>query len=436
MASSSFTFVNTTDGPALSHAAAKRMRAHVTKTNFAKRRQRLGKAPAAAKTSDAHGSMTKHQKQLPDMQRALVAGLRSGWIPPVPKACDDDSRAESLTKFWSSLFRLRGQGYPANSVEKNWQRLICSEPSLLQTTVAIELRHLAPDEECQKIADQCWSSATSILIRHISSGTVYTDAIIGTVVTMAFGERLVHNEEAWNIHMDGLTQMVNHRYEHGERRLPSWLYDLVISDATNAVLGFPRWYHRNLVKAICRYGFLAMSEIAIACDALVEVLKSIEEVQNAPPSQTSGLKEVEINKQVLDILLQARALKSYEEPSIRITATTIELILYLSWPQEPAVDCTSTADEMRQALCRMFIRPCCYSDLTSGYLMVGAIASDEGSETKKWFTSRLRDALVSVQTDNARSLREELKGEFLHRVGSMLCSEETLNDILVCRILN
>lgn len=38
---STFTFVTTTDAPALSASGAKLMRAHITKTNFARRRRRI-----------------------------------------------------------------------------------------------------------------------------------------------------------------------------------------------------------------------------------------------------------------------------------------------------------------------------------------------------------------------------------------------------------
>ncbi|KAH9904171.1 hypothetical protein F4778DRAFT_85122 [Xylariomycetidae sp. FL2044] len=41
-----FTFVNATGTPDLSQGEARRMRAHITKTNFAKRRQRRGVAGA------------------------------------------------------------------------------------------------------------------------------------------------------------------------------------------------------------------------------------------------------------------------------------------------------------------------------------------------------------------------------------------------------
>lgn len=52
MGSQSFTFVNTTDTPGLSPHAAKKMRAHITRTNFAKRRVRLAKSTALSETCD------------------------------------------------------------------------------------------------------------------------------------------------------------------------------------------------------------------------------------------------------------------------------------------------------------------------------------------------------------------------------------------------
>lgn len=90
MASSSFTFVNTTDGAALSHAASKQMRAHVTKTNFAKRRQRLGKAPPQAGRTNVRGSMTMHQGPNAPVQSALVAGFHKRWHPSLLEARDSD----------------------------------------------------------------------------------------------------------------------------------------------------------------------------------------------------------------------------------------------------------------------------------------------------------------------------------------------------------
>ncbi|KAF3025614.1 hypothetical protein E8E14_012738 [Neopestalotiopsis sp. 37M] len=248
---------------------------------------------------------------------------------------------------------------------------------------------------------------------------------------MAFGERLVQNNAAWKVHIDGLTEMLNQRYERGERFLPPWLYEMVISDATNYVLGFPRWYHPQLAQVICKYGLPAISDIEKMCSALVEVLKSIDEVQAALPSQTSGLKELEIDRRVRDILRQARALRANDTPCVCITATTVELILSLSWPQHDlAVEGAATAEEMRQALGRFCVRPCCYADLTSGYLMIGAIAADEGSETRQWFISRLKDSLASVRADGSPiDTTEALKAEFVDKVGSMLYSNVLWNDI-------
>ena len=47
MSSISFTFLNATGRPGLSQSDAKLMRAHITKTNFANRRQRINEAGTA-----------------------------------------------------------------------------------------------------------------------------------------------------------------------------------------------------------------------------------------------------------------------------------------------------------------------------------------------------------------------------------------------------
>jgi hypothetical protein len=57
METTSFTFLNTTGAPRLSKPAAKRVRGHVTRTNFANRRRR--KAEAADKTSTALVGVTQ-----------------------------------------------------------------------------------------------------------------------------------------------------------------------------------------------------------------------------------------------------------------------------------------------------------------------------------------------------------------------------------------
>ncbi|KAK6208427.1 ATP-dependent rRNA helicase spb4 [Pestalotiopsis sp. IQ-011] len=226
MASSSFTFVNTTDGPSLSRSAAKKMRAHITKTNFEKRRQRLrqdtsGKLESHRAAPKNHNRASASHTALGDSYRML---FMKTMLEPVPK----DTPPESFGRFWSLAF-LDGGNFPQTDNEKAWAQLICSEPSLLQTTLAIGVRHWAPDAEYQQVADECWSAATNIMIQHISSGKPCTDAVLGTVMTMAFGERLVQNEAAWEIHIDGLAKMISHRFEHGERSLPSWLYDLLIT---------------------------------------------------------------------------------------------------------------------------------------------------------------------------------------------------------------
>lgn len=132
-----------------------------------------------------------------------------------------------VSEFWSVVF-LDGSECPRNPDEAEWVKLIASEPSLLQSTMAIGIRHWSPNALYQEVAQWYWSRATDNMIRHISSGSAWTDAVLLTVVTMAFGERLAHNDYAWGIHIEGLAQIIRHRYMSGGADLPSWLYDLLI----------------------------------------------------------------------------------------------------------------------------------------------------------------------------------------------------------------
>jgi hypothetical protein len=71
MSPDDFTFLNTTGRPRLSQLAAKRMRAHITKSNFAKRRQRIAHARSAEPKPNGVAADE-------DSQDILIRGKSSG----------------------------------------------------------------------------------------------------------------------------------------------------------------------------------------------------------------------------------------------------------------------------------------------------------------------------------------------------------------------
>lgn len=63
----SFTFVNVSNAPGLGPKEAKQMRGHITKTNFAKRRQRLGQQKKKENTAQ-HSSPSSVLVELDERQ--------------------------------------------------------------------------------------------------------------------------------------------------------------------------------------------------------------------------------------------------------------------------------------------------------------------------------------------------------------------------------
>jgi hypothetical protein len=112
-------------------------------------------------------------------------------------------------------------------VEKAWFDLITSEPVVFEASLAGGMRCWGPDEESQQNADLHLSRATKLLVDRISCEQVPSDAMMGAVMTMAFGERMADNDEAWNVHMEGLIRMMQQRRRHGASSLPPIFSSLI-----------------------------------------------------------------------------------------------------------------------------------------------------------------------------------------------------------------
>ncbi|KAH9904170.1 hypothetical protein F4778DRAFT_734282 [Xylariomycetidae sp. FL2044] len=263
--------------------------------------------------------------------------------------------------------------------------------------MGIGARHWSPDGRYQEMACKHWSNATNMIIDRITSGGAYTDPVLGTVVTMAFGERLSGNEAAWHIHVDGLAQLIRERRLRDGTDLPQWFYDVSILDSTNALLNFPRTYHPKVVEEVVKYGRRSFCDVADICNNLLELREQMKTCDD----ECSGV--VATNQDfgpfTYRILGQAWALRSsYASPSIHITSLTVELVLHLIWPRQPETDVTPLAKQLQEALMSLPVRPCSYMDLTSRQLMIGAIVARPGSETRMWFVEKIRKAVVQLKS--------------------------------------
>lgn len=184
------------------------------------------------------------------------------------------------------------------------------------------------------------------------------------------------------------------------------------------MLGFPRVYHRKIVEAVRCYGNHGVSDTAKLCDNVVGLRKTIAKFHQY--QSNSGLMAEAIEHRVQKLHAEARELDIGRKPSLKATSLTIRLILHLSWHRRVNVSLTSIAEELKQVLCRIPVRPCSYMSLTSCQLMIGAVAAEECSEAKAWFVSELHNAMQALQNHGSIDLRERIETSFVPNAGSVL----------------
>jgi hypothetical protein len=123
---------------------------------------------------------------------------------------------------------VHGKTYPNTPEEEEWIRLHVSEAALREIALAIGTRYWSPDKSYQARAAGHMSQSLKAIIGRIQSGTANTEAVIGAVLTFAIQERLLNDEKAWTIHINGLTNIVHSVKAGGSQELPQILYDFLI----------------------------------------------------------------------------------------------------------------------------------------------------------------------------------------------------------------
>lgn len=134
---------------------------------------------------------------------------------------------KTVSTYWSLAF-LDDRGFPRNPSEVAWFGLFISEPALIEASMAICERHWYPDTLYKWRSEIHRNAAFNIVIERIQSRQAQTDGVLGAVLTMAFGERLVGNDLAWNVHIDGLAQIIKDRHSRGIFVLPPWFSSLLV----------------------------------------------------------------------------------------------------------------------------------------------------------------------------------------------------------------
>jgi hypothetical protein len=200
-------FLNTTNAPGLSPEATKRMRGHITRSNFAKRRERIAENP------------TKVNKKKTKLSKK---GLKSSTDLASLSHPTHNNHDLQLLIFLSCL-----NPPTTNPSEAEWVDLFASEPALVEATMAVGMRHWSPQPYWQLQAEVCSSKALTSIIQQISWRQTYSDGFLAAIMTMAFGARLGRADETWDVHVDGLVQIINDRRLRGIKE-PGWFCDILV----------------------------------------------------------------------------------------------------------------------------------------------------------------------------------------------------------------
>ncbi|KAH7324279.1 hypothetical protein B0I35DRAFT_423834 [Stachybotrys elegans] len=377
----SLTFVNTTGAPVVSRDSAKRIRGHITRTNFAKRRQ----LKAAEQSSSPPESSVLADYWLATPQRVSSG---AGLV--------DQQRSESMViELWDTMFAHNAQDIRDPEARALWLNLICSDPALHDATMAVGMRHWSVDPTWKWTAGIHIHRAVSSLIQRIASGYAFTDSALAVAMTLAFGERLNQNDSSWKMHIDGAAQMIRQRRALGITAEPWWFTGLLICDCLNYVMKYSRSYDRSIVEAIGEDGNPDIVQVSEITERLAKLRDCINTCLQDPTS-LSALRET-ISARVAAMLKELKGLQTHENNEVRAFSWSAQLLLHLSWQSAPPVDMTMMAKELSHALdCRPF-PPCSYMEITSCPLMLGALAAEKGSQTRAWFLTKMRQAVMAPQ---------------------------------------
>ncbi|KAJ5272407.1 hypothetical protein N7478_007532 [Penicillium angulare] len=399
--STGFTFLNTNESK-LSQPASKRMRAHITKANFAKRRQRLSKDAIQQNPTRKPTTLPEDEPETRKRKSQTLATHNNPSLSDISNLLISNRDIKAFHELQELVF-LQGRHGPDTPSEAAWFNLVASEPALLEASMAVAVRQWSPDELCQLKADRHSSNAVKILTQVITSTQARTDGVLAAILTMALGASLASDDIAWKVHINGLCRIVQDRGSFGRYAVP--------------IFGFPRVYHESIIHSLSWWHDARILKIPTICDRVIQLRKLIDSHHQYHFDDTFVAREIE--EPLAKLHYEARDLRDENNSQIDSVGRTIELILYLLWPSQSAAHLTLLAEELKGAICRYPFKRCVVMDLTSFQLMIGALAADKGSDTRMWFMDKISMAVQFMQVRGWERPLEILERRSLLEAGLM-----------------
>ncbi|KAF5567382.1 hypothetical protein FPHYL_3285 [Fusarium phyllophilum] len=392
----SFTFVNVSNAPGLGPKEAKQMRGHITKTNFAKRRQRLGqqkkKSNTAQSSSPSSALITLDEQQLRHELKPVAPSL---LIRPTY------SPVEYLLCEYRALIFPAGLGSPGSNREADWIALLHSEPALVEASMAIAIRHSPRLQKTQGIREASVRKGRAIKMinERLDTPLGLTDGVLSAVFTLTFAELLESDIEARDVHIQGLAQMIKVRRSLGNTDIPSWFGDFIL-------------YYSNLplINALRNEDDPKQMDVAAIRSDINDLRQLIDNyhVSTTLKKDKASIIRYEVHR----LQLKVDTLLGSQEHYIRSLHDSLQLFLSLLWPVEGRRSLDIKAENLKYAMLQPHIRLCSSMQLLVWQLFVGAAAAEPASEVRSWYVIRLREVVSSMRIGGQDIAMETLAGVF------------------------
>ncbi|RGP77269.1 hypothetical protein FLONG3_4784 [Fusarium longipes] len=397
--STPLTFVNINNAPKLGPKQRRQMRAHVTQTNFAKRRQRLAKARDDNK-SDARKKQSRfasQQAQLSETSKNEVVILDPGCDRLLINGVDSTSSPITYLLYtFRPLIFPGGTGGPGSAREAEWISLLQSEPALVEASISIALRHCPGQKDGATFRQAVLHKGRAIALinEKLSEPSGLTDGVLSAVFTLTYAELLGNDDNARIVHVKGLAQMIRVRRSTGNTAIPAWFCDFLLYDSLGHAMLTASYSNLPLIHALRNEDDPNQTDIATIRDRINELCLMINRYHNSTAPQLDIARVIGL--EVERLKLEIGTLLGCHENYVRSLHDALQLYLLLLWPVEEPGRLQTLAEELKYDLLQPHMRLCASMEVLVWQLFVGVVAAGSTSEVRCWYTTRLRDVLGSM----------------------------------------
>lgn len=160
------------------------------------------------------------------------------------------------------------------------------------------------------------------------------------------------------------------------------------SESVSEMMATPKKPPKKIIDALTPLGGLTEPNFSRICWDMHMLRQGLNRYYTHPDEADHLSRQ--IGERVDGLQGEIDTLLQNSGPHIRAWASALRIFVFLSWPPKLAVCFRDLAERLRDMLAAPGIRLCSSIDMTVWQFFVGAVASEEGSDTRIWFTTRVR----------------------------------------------